>query len=342
MWRFGLLCVAFVVIWIIGSAYGLGTDSPLDTILCHQLAASSAWVLRAAGWAASTDVLQPSLLLLNGKPSVSVGAPCDGLVLYALLAGFVLAYPGPTQRRLWFIPMGILALWLLNIIRIIALAFNYQYSPETFEFDHHYAFTSVAYTALGGLWLLWTRQSNLTIAPAASNVVVAAQPAVTKPSWLTGRSIAGLGLLVVLILISILRSEVLSILGAGWTTLLAAGPAWLHRLPGATAGDAPAISHFPLPVGAAYTGLFLVMSLLLLRLLLPNAGWRMVWRCYIGFVLAYGLLLLAARAGAGPNAYYAARVLFDFMVSLLPIAGLLVLLWRPTATTANAPAVAHK
>ncbi|RZK24117.1 MAG: hypothetical protein EOO63_17305, partial [Hymenobacter sp.] len=290
-WRFGLLCGTFILLWFIGSAYGLGIDSALDDVLCHQLAAASAWGLRAAGWAATTDVAKPTLLLLNRYPSVFVGAKCDGLVLYALLAGFVLAYPGPAQRRLWFIPLGIVALWLLNIARIIALALNYKYSPETFEFDHHYAFNAVAYAALGGLWLLWTRQAGLATAEASITPAVAL-PVAPRQRWLTTQTFFGLALLLVLIAISIFRNEMLGALNHSWDTLLATGPTWIHRLPGATAGAIPeGVSHLALPVGAAYTAFFLVASLATMRLLLPRRSWRLVWRCYAGLVLTYLLLL---------------------------------------------------
>ncbi len=339
IWRFGLLCGAFVLLWVIGSAYGLGTDSALDAALCHQLATASAWGLRAAGWVASTDVLRPSLLLLDGQPSVIVGAPCDGLVLYALLAGFVLAYPGPTRRRLWFIPMGIVALWLLNIIRIVALALNHQYSPETFEFDHHYAFNAVAYAALGGLWLLWTRQTATNSAQAhwpadVSPSVVAA----TQRPWLTAQAVTGAALLLLLALISIYQNQATAALGAGWAALLANGPAWLHRLPGATAGngDVPeGVSHLALPVGAAYLGLFMGLALLGMHLLLPSRSWQMVWRSYAAMALAYAVLLLAARMSGSPEIYRVGRMVLNFMASLLPVAGLLVLLWRPLPVAAT-------
>ncbi len=338
VWRFGVLCVAFVALWVVGSAYGVGTDSAFDMVLCHQLAAASAWGLRVLGWDASTDIVRPSLLMLDGRPSVIVGAPCDGLVLYALLAGFVLAYPGPTRRRLWFIPLSIMGLWLLNVVRIIALALNYRYSPDTFEFDHHYAFNAIAYAALGGLWLLWTRQTNFATTWAASSMASAPQPTAARQSWLTTRSVAGLSFILLLVVISILRDQILVLLNDVWANnILAAGPAWLLKLPGATPGAMPAgVSHLALPVGAAYTGFFIAASLLAMYLLLPSHGWKTVWRCYMGLVAAYVLLLLAGRAGAGQNAYRVSRMLLDFMVSLLPIAGFLVLLWRPAPTTEDA------
>jgi len=339
-WRFGLLCGAFILLWFVGSAYGLGGDSAFDAALCHQLAAASAWGLRAAGWAATTDAIRPSLLILNGQPSVIVGAPCDGLVLYALLAGFVLAYPGPARRRLWFIPLGIVALWLLNIIRIVALALNHQYSPETFEFDHHYAFNAVAYAALGGLWLLWTRQAAFATAPAPVadwQATTSADATPARQSWLTPRTLAGVALLLALALISIYQNQVTAALSAGWATALATGPAWLRGLPGATAGngDVPDnVSHLALPVGAAYLGLFVGLALLALRLLLPVRSWRLAWRCYAGLALACVLLLGVGRLGGLPDVNLLGRALLNVMVSLLPIVGLLVLLWRPLPAVA--------
>lgn len=338
LWRFGLVSCGVLLLWIIGSAYGLGVASPLDDALCRQLAAGSVWGLQAIGWQADVATATPNLLLLNGLPTVVVGAPCDGLVLYVLLAGFVLAYPGPAQRRLWFIPLGIAALWLLNVIRIMALALNHRYSPETFEFDHHYAFSAVAYAALGGLWLLWTRQSAAEAAPAEAPVADAAPVAAPATStWLTARTGVGAALVLVLVLVSIFQSNVVAALSAGWTQLLATGPAWLRQVPGATAGDVPAgVSHLALPVGTAFLGMFIGISLLGLRLLLPGRAWRLVWGSYAGIGLACLLLLALGRVGAGPGTYRLGRVLLDFLASLLPVAGLLVLLWRPTAVPAEA------
>jgi exosortase/archaeosortase family protein len=328
-----LLCGVFIALWFANATYGLGSTSGLDAALCNQLATASAWGLRALGWAATTDATQPSLLLLSGQPSVIVGTPCNGLVLYALLAGFVLAYPGPARRRLWFIPLGIAALWLLNVVRIVVLALNHRYSPETFEFDHHYAFNAVAYAALGGLWLLWTRQGNLAITidaePTSPAVATARQP------WLTTRTLAGVAVLGLLIATSVYQTQLTATLSIRWVTALATGPAWLHRLPGATVGNGGMpdnVTQLALPVGAAYLGLFVGLALLALRLLLPTQGWRLAWRCYAALGVAATLLLVAGRLGDLAAASSLSRLLFMLLASLLPVIGLLVLLWRGQAT----------
>ncbi|RYY20288.1 MAG: hypothetical protein EOO36_03695 [Cytophagaceae bacterium] len=143
-----------------------------------------------------------------------------------------------------------------------------------------------------------------------------------------------MALLVGLALVSAFQSNVVAMLSRGWAGLLATGPAWLHRVPGASASEVPAgVSHLALPVGVAFLGLFLAISLLGLRLLLAGRAWRQAWGSYVGIGLACLLLLAAGRAGAGPAAYRLGRVLLDFLASLLPVVGLLVLLWRPTALT---------
>ena len=335
--RFGLVSAACALLWAVGMAYGLGSTSAFDELLCRQLAAGSAWGLRGLGWPAQVAPARPQLLLLSGQPSVIVGAACDGLVLYALLAGFVLAYPGPGRRRLWFIPLGIGALWLLNVFRIMALALNHRYSPTTFDFDHHYAFSAVAYAALGGLWLLWTRPARPAgrpyppLAPTpAANALSAARVYKASPGWLTGRISLGLTLLASLVLLSIYQNVVVAALASGWRALLAAGPVWAPGLPGLPAG----VSRLPLAVGAGFAALYLAVSLVSLHLLLPAPARQLVRRSYAGLLLAYGALLLLAGVSGHALAYRVARLLLDCTVSLLPVVGLLVLLWRRPAPAA--------
>ena len=57
-----------------------------------------------------------------GHAGVQIGAPCDGVALFALFAIFILAFPGPLLRKAWFIPAGIALLHAANVGRVIVLA----------------------------------------------------------------------------------------------------------------------------------------------------------------------------------------------------------------------------
>ncbi|MEJ7663209.1 MAG: hypothetical protein WKG07_28555 [Hymenobacter sp.] len=79
---------------------------PLHAYLTQNLARTSAGLLCGFGAAAAALALAP-VVTMAGQPAVVVGAPCDGAALYALFAGFVLAFPGPWRPKLWFIPLGV-------------------------------------------------------------------------------------------------------------------------------------------------------------------------------------------------------------------------------------------
>jgi exosortase family protein XrtF len=156
--RFILAATAMYVVWFFGYEQWLAPDGRLDTALCLQISRTSMALLQALGFDATLDKVYPSVLLMDGRAAIIVGPPCNGLVLYALFSGFVLAFPGPWRRKLWFIPAGMALIWVLNVLRVGALALNQQYAHQSVDFNHHYTFTFIVYSCIFGLWMLWARR----------------------------------------------------------------------------------------------------------------------------------------------------------------------------------------
>lgn len=157
MLRFGLLAAGLYLLWFFGYEQLLAPDGRLDEALSINITTVSAGMLRLLGFAATADGQEPHLLLMADRPAVYVGNPCNGMVLYALFTGFVLAFPGAWRRKLWFIPVGVLAIYLVNVLRVAALALNQHYWHHTVDFNHHYTFTFVVYGCIFLLWMLWVR-----------------------------------------------------------------------------------------------------------------------------------------------------------------------------------------
>jgi exosortase/archaeosortase family protein len=164
-WQFLLVAVGLYLGWLIAYEGFIGPDGRFDTWLSINIAAASAELLRWLGFAASAVAGSP-LLSVDGQPAVIVGAPCDGLVLYALFAGFIVAFPSPLRPKLWFIPAGIIVLYLINIVRVGALALNQHYAHRSVDFNHHYTFSFVVYAFICLLWMQWVRRYGL---PAAAD-----------------------------------------------------------------------------------------------------------------------------------------------------------------------------
>lgn len=166
--RFLLVFAALYALWTLAYDGLVGPDGRLDHALSANLAAAAGALLHWVGFAAGTAPAHPVLVVLNGQPVVSVGDPCNGLLMYALFAGFVVAFPGPWRHKLWFVPAGVLAIYALNVGRVALLALNHAYWYHSVDFNHHYTFTFVVYAAIGALWMLWARRNAgaLVAAPA--------------------------------------------------------------------------------------------------------------------------------------------------------------------------------
>lgn len=93
---------------------------------------------------------------IDGGNGVWVGSNCNAITLFSLFSVFIIAYPGHQKRKLWYIPLGILLIHILNILRVCALAIIERYTSEgTLNFNHTYTFTFLVYAFIFWLWMIW-------------------------------------------------------------------------------------------------------------------------------------------------------------------------------------------
>jgi len=117
-------------------------------------------VLRGLGYK-TFKVLQDhdfQVIGIDGSNGVWVGSNCNAITLFSLFAVFVIAYPGNQKDKLWFVPLGILAIHLLNIIRVAALAIIADSYPLYLNFNHTYTFTFLVYSFIFLLWIVWVNK----------------------------------------------------------------------------------------------------------------------------------------------------------------------------------------
>ncbi len=95
---------------------------------------------------------------LIGSQGVVIGPGCDGLVVMALFSFFILCMPGSGKHKVWFIPLGIVSLHLLNVIRASVLTVIMAKNPGWLAFNHDYTFTALIYGFVFFLWVSWTKR----------------------------------------------------------------------------------------------------------------------------------------------------------------------------------------
>ena len=143
-------------------------------------------------------------------------------------------------------------------------------------------------------------------------------------------------LLAALLLLGVYSEQIITWLIAAWPKLLSAvglNQLALRLQQGLDGG----IAKRPLPALATYAVLYLATCLLLLRLVLSPAQWRLALRLYaLGLGVYVLITVLAKLSGNVVWMYRLSRQLLDFMVSPLPVAGLYVLFragFGPAVTT---------
>ena len=147
------------LLWYVLYAYFLKDQTLVDEYLIHSMVGVSEWALRAMGFAlyeVASDELRWQVGIANSVGMLEIGAACDGLVLFVLFAVFILAFPGPWRRKLWFIPLGILGIHVANLVRVISLVIVNFYWPNALAFNHDYTWTVLIYGFIFWLWYLWT------------------------------------------------------------------------------------------------------------------------------------------------------------------------------------------
>ncbi len=88
---------------------------------------------------------------------IGVNAGCSGLKQLIQFSILIMLYPGPWKHKLWFIPMGLLAIYLTNIIRIVGLSVivTTWSNQDYFRFSHDWIFRPLFYVVIFGLWVFW-------------------------------------------------------------------------------------------------------------------------------------------------------------------------------------------
>lgn len=102
---------------------------------------------------AEGDVLR----FTDGRGAVQVLAGCNAVEVCALLTAAILAFPARLRDCLIGAAAGVVALQLVNLLRIISLLYLSRGSQPMFDFFHHYVWDAMI--GLEGLlvFFFWTR-----------------------------------------------------------------------------------------------------------------------------------------------------------------------------------------
>lgn len=90
--------------------------------------------------------------------AVSIEAGCNGVEATLVLLAAMLAFPAPWKHKVVGLVLGILAVQLLNILRVISLFYLGQWNYDVFEWAHLYVWQALIMLDVLVVWLIWVRR----------------------------------------------------------------------------------------------------------------------------------------------------------------------------------------
>ena len=144
-----------LLIFIASLVFGLAlfenslTQQVVVKPLCIQLASGVREGLGLLG----IPVQQFNEGLVKGTFGISIDPACSGLIAAVVFIAGVVAFPGRVSRKVWAILLGMLSLYLLNLLRLGTLLLIGAQWPAGFDWAHVYIGRPLNVVVICALWV---------------------------------------------------------------------------------------------------------------------------------------------------------------------------------------------
>ncbi|HEY0656732.1 MAG TPA: exosortase family protein XrtF [Chryseosolibacter sp.] len=92
----------------------------------------------------------------NAVTIIEVFEGCNSINVVIVFVSFIIAFRGPGKLLLQFFLIGVSLIYMMNLMRIIALYVVALKFPEALYFFHKFLFTGLLYAVVFALWYWWT------------------------------------------------------------------------------------------------------------------------------------------------------------------------------------------
>ncbi|MCK9618092.1 MAG: archaeosortase/exosortase family protein [Lentimicrobiaceae bacterium] len=137
--------------------FGLQIITPaIFNFFKHQLFLASLWVdVHLLGYQIKTA---NDTLFFTNNGYISITAGCSGVKQFLQWILLMLLFPGQWKHKAWFIPAGLIMIYLTNIFRIVGLSYITLHHPDIWHFSHDNIFRPLFYVVIFSMWVLWVEK----------------------------------------------------------------------------------------------------------------------------------------------------------------------------------------
>lgn len=170
-WRTYRREITFLVVFLVLLAASF-TFIALKPVNDHVIVPFTAAIARVSGATLALmgqDVTMDGTVIRSPRFAVNIENGCNGVETMLIFLAAVLAFPARWSSRLTGLVLGIVAIQLVNLVRVVALFLTGAYLPSLFDSSHTVIWQSIVILAGVLLWIYWAeRFTGRGKAPAAS------------------------------------------------------------------------------------------------------------------------------------------------------------------------------
>lgn len=102
----------------------------------------------------AVEIRQSSIYLVSQAKSIEIVWSCTGIKQMIFFFLLILCYPKSSLHKLWYIPAGLVLVFLLNVLRITYIV--YLCDADITRFEHlHEVSKYIFYGIMFLMWMLW-------------------------------------------------------------------------------------------------------------------------------------------------------------------------------------------
>jgi exosortase/archaeosortase family protein len=98
------------------------------------------------------------ILFTGSTKWLGVAGHCLAIPAMVVFAATIIAFPHHWKKKLWFVPLGLLAIFLINLTRLVLLCLIYFHYPESVYYVYHtYVYVFATYGLIMLMIIAWVR-----------------------------------------------------------------------------------------------------------------------------------------------------------------------------------------
>ena len=154
------LVVIYVVLHVAQLYFNESTAGiEVNRVISNFIGLGSSYLMNVLGYSAHyIEQSHGAQMYVDNVRSVYINHSCNAFNLLKAFFALLLASSHKSKHLIWYMPLGVISIFLVNTLRVFALALIYESYPDYLEFNHKYVFTIVVYSWIFLLFLFWVNR----------------------------------------------------------------------------------------------------------------------------------------------------------------------------------------